>query len=110
MEEFRCGRVRVALAPHEPAGKRAVIVGKILGEALQEHVFGGLAQPEFGDRQPPVAPGLARERDLPMPLDGVDKAIPVIVHTMETAADPAVRLTVPIKVDAHSAHNWDEAH
>jgi DNA polymerase-1 len=29
---------------------------------------------------------------------------------METAADPAVRLTVPIKVDAHSAHNWDEAH
>ncbi|MHB1102277.1 MAG: DNA polymerase I [Devosia sp.] len=38
------------------------------------------------------------------------KAIPVIVKTMETASEPAVRLTVPIKVDAHAAHNWDEAH
>jgi len=37
-------------------------------------------------------------------------AIPVIVKTMETASEPAVRLTVPIKVDAHAAHNWDEAH
>ena len=45
-----------------------------------------------------------------VPLEGVEKAMPIIVSTMETAADPAVRLTVPIKVDAHSAHNWDEAH
>jgi DNA polymerase I len=34
----------------------------------------------------------------------------VIVATMEGAAEPAVRLTVPIKVDAHAAGNWDEAH
>ena len=40
----------------------------------------------------------------------VDKAMAVIVSTMEKAAEPAVRLTVPIKVDAHAAHNWDEAH
>jgi len=40
----------------------------------------------------------------------VDAAIPVIVETMEHAAEPAVALSVPIKVDAHSAHNWDEAH
>ncbi len=36
--------------------------------------------------------------------------MPVIVRIMETASEPAVRLTVPIKVDAHAAHNWDEAH
>ena len=41
---------------------------------------------------------------------GVDAAMPVIVATMEGAAEPAVRLTVPIKVDAHAAGNWDEAH
>jgi len=41
---------------------------------------------------------------------GVDAAMPVIVRTMERASDPAVRLSVPIKVDAHAAHNWDEAH
>ena len=45
-----------------------------------------------------------------VPEEGVDAAIPVIVRTMEGAASPAVNLTVPIKVDAHAAHNWDEAH
>lgn len=39
-----------------------------------------------------------------------DAAIPVIKKVMEGAAEPAVRLTVPIQVDAHAAKNWDEAH
>lgn len=39
-----------------------------------------------------------------------DVAIPAITRVMEGAAEPAVRLTVPIKVDAHAAKNWDEAH
>ena len=39
-----------------------------------------------------------------------DQAIPVIKKVMEGAAEPAVRLTVPIQVDAHAAKNWDEAH
>jgi DNA polymerase-1 len=38
------------------------------------------------------------------------EAMPVIQHVMENAASPAVHLTVPLKVDAHAAHNWDEAH
>ena len=45
-----------------------------------------------------------------VPEDGVDAAIPVIKKTMETASEPAVRLSVPIQVDAHAATNWDEAH
>src|SRR5690606_14720831 len=39
-----------------------------------------------------------------------DQAIPVIKRVMETAAEPAVRLTVPIQVDAKAAKDWDEAH
>ena len=39
-----------------------------------------------------------------------DAAMPVIRRVMEGAAEPAVRLTVPIQVDAHAAKNWDEAH
>jgi len=39
-----------------------------------------------------------------------DKAMPVIAGIMESSAEPAVRLSVPLKVDAHAAHNWDEAH
>ena len=37
-------------------------------------------------------------------------AMPGIQAIMENACDPAVHLTVPLKVDAHAAHNWDEAH
>ena len=31
-------------------------------------------------------------------------------RVMETAAEPAVKLSVPIHVDAKAALNWDEAH
>jgi DNA polymerase-1 len=37
-------------------------------------------------------------------------AMPVIVKTMEEASEPAVRLSVPIKVDASAGHDWDGAH
>jgi DNA polymerase-1 len=37
-------------------------------------------------------------------------AMPVIARIMEGAAAPAVNLSVPLKVDAHAARNWDEAH
>jgi DNA polymerase-1 len=37
-------------------------------------------------------------------------AMPAIKSIMENAAHPAVDLTVPLQVDAHAAHNWDEAH
>ncbi len=39
-----------------------------------------------------------------------DTAMPAIKAIMENAAHPAVNLTVPLQVDAHAAHNWDEAH
>ena len=45
-----------------------------------------------------------------VPEDGVDAAMPVIVKTMEGAAEPAVRLSVPIRVDAAAGHDWDGAH
>jgi DNA polymerase-1 len=45
-----------------------------------------------------------------VPSGTEDQAMPVIVATMEGAAAPAVNLTVPIKVDAHAAHDWDGAH
>jgi DNA polymerase-1 len=40
----------------------------------------------------------------------VDKAMPIIVSTMEQAAMPAISMRVPLKVDARAASNWDEAH
>ncbi len=40
----------------------------------------------------------------------VKKALPVVQKVMEGAPEPAVKLSVPIHVDAKAAGNWDEAH
>jgi DNA polymerase-1 len=40
----------------------------------------------------------------------VDAVTPIIVSVMENAAMPAIDMAVPLKVDARSAMNWDEAH
>ncbi|MFC5386299.1 DNA polymerase I [Aquamicrobium segne] len=42
--------------------------------------------------------------------DEVEATIPVICNVMENAPMPARTLSVPLKVDARAAHNWDEAH
>jgi DNA polymerase-1 len=40
----------------------------------------------------------------------VEATIKAAVRVMERAAGPAVAFSVPLKVDARAAHNWDEAH
>lgn len=45
-----------------------------------------------------------------LPEDEVEKAKPVICKVMEEAAMPAVNLSVPLKVEARAAKNWEEAH
>ncbi len=40
----------------------------------------------------------------------VESTVKTAVRVMERAAGPAVAFTVPLKVDARAAHNWDEAH
>jgi DNA polymerase-1 len=40
----------------------------------------------------------------------VEKALPIIRRVMEKAAEPAVRLIVPVHVDAKGADNWEAAH
>ncbi|MGO9983177.1 MAG: DNA polymerase, partial [Rhodomicrobium sp.] len=40
----------------------------------------------------------------------VEATVKAAVRVMERAAEPAVAFSVPLKVDARAAHNWDEAH
>jgi DNA polymerase I len=44
------------------------------------------------------------------PENEVDAVIKIACQVMERAPEPAVALSVPLKVDARSASNWDEAH
>jgi len=42
--------------------------------------------------------------------DEVEKTIDTAVKIMSAAAEPAVAFSVPLKVDARAADNWDDAH
>jgi len=45
-----------------------------------------------------------------VPVDEVDRTLPIVKSVMQSAPDPAVSLHVPLQVDARAAENWDEAH
>jgi DNA polymerase-1 len=45
-----------------------------------------------------------------VPEREVEKTLPVVKKVMEDAPLPAVKLAVPLQVDARAAANWDEAH
>ena len=40
----------------------------------------------------------------------VEKTLPVVTRVMEEAPLPALSLSVPLRVEAHAADNWDAAH
>ena len=44
------------------------------------------------------------------PDDEVEASLPIITAIMEKSPEPAFQLSVPLKVDARAAQNWDEAH
>ena len=44
------------------------------------------------------------------PRDEVEATMTLVAKVMEEAPLPAVQLSVPLKVDARAAGNWDEAH
>ncbi|MDX5595082.1 DNA polymerase I [Pseudovibrio sp. SPO723] len=45
-----------------------------------------------------------------LPEDQVEETKNIVIGTMEQAAEPALTLSVPLKVEAEAADNWDEAH
>ena len=44
------------------------------------------------------------------PDDEVEATVPIVAKVMVDAPEPAVKLHVPLRVDARAAQNWDEAH
>jgi DNA polymerase I len=45
-----------------------------------------------------------------VPEAEVERTLPVIIKVMAEAPHPALNLSVPLRVDARAAGNWDEAH
>ena len=44
------------------------------------------------------------------PDDEIEATLPVVAKVMVDAPEPAVKLHVPLRVDARAAQNWEEAH
>jgi DNA polymerase I len=44
------------------------------------------------------------------PESEIDQTIPLVQKVMTQAPEPALKLSVPLQVDARAARNWDEAH
>jgi DNA polymerase-1 len=44
------------------------------------------------------------------PDEEVEATLPVVTRVMVEAPEPALRLHVPLQVDARAAQNWEEAH
>jgi len=44
------------------------------------------------------------------PDEEIDATLPVVAKVMVDAPEPAIKLHVPLRVDARAAQNWEEAH
>jgi DNA polymerase-1 len=44
------------------------------------------------------------------PESEVEHTSALVAKIMEAAPEPAVQLSVPLRVDAHAGDNWDAAH
>ena len=53
---------------------------------------------------------LEEELGIEAAVGDVDRALKIIAAVMEKAAEPAVRLNVPVHVDVKAANNWEAAH
>ena len=45
-----------------------------------------------------------------VPNSEVDEVAKIIINVMERAAEPTVKMCVPLEVEAGIGDNWDEAH
>ncbi|HBZ45365.1 MAG TPA: DNA polymerase I [Maritimibacter sp.] len=100
-----------AKGPHAGFAKRAAINAPIQGTAADVIRRAMIRMPE-AIASLPVKMLLQVHDELIFEVDegAVDEVIPVIRDVMEGASDPAVKLDVPLVVDAGQGANWAEAH
>ena len=100
-----------AKGPHAGFAKRAAINAPIQGTAADIIRRAMIRMPDAIKDQP--AKMLLQVHDellFEVEKDGVDQLIKTAKDIMENAADPVVKLDVPLIVDAGQGANWAEAH
>ncbi len=97
--------------PRAGFGKRAAINAPIQGTAADVIRRAMIRMPDAIQGLP--AKMLLQVHDeliFEVDQNAVDEVVGVVRHVMENAADPAVKLSVPLVVDAGQGANWAEAH
>ena len=100
-----------AKGPHAGFAKRAAINAPIQGTAADIIRRAMVRMPEAIVGLP--AKMLLQVHDeliFEVKDSAVEETIAKVRHIMETAAEPAVKITVPLVVDAGIGHSWAEAH
>ena len=100
-----------AKGPHAGFAKRAAINAPIQGTAADVIRRAMIRMPEATAHLP--AKMLLQVHDellFEVPHDAVDETIAVVKSVMEGAAEPVIKLDVPLIVDAGQGVNWAEAH
>ncbi len=102
-----------AKGPRRTIAERAAINAPIQGSAADILRRAMIHMPEALTRANLSAKMLLQVHDeliFEVPTGEVEKTIKLATKIMETACAPVLQLSVPLKVDAQAADNWDEAH
>jgi len=100
-----------AKGPHAGFARRAAINAPIQGTAADVIRRAMIRMPKaIADLPARMLLQVHDELLFEVPEDSVEPTIHRAREVMEGAADPAVRLSVPLTVDAGKGHNWAEAH
>lgn len=98
---------------HRAFGERAAINAPIQGSAADVIRRAMIKMPGALNNAGLRAKMLLQVHDelvFEVPDDEVEKTIPVVKKVMETAALPALEISVPLTVDCGIGSNWNEAH
>ena len=100
-----------ARGPHAGFAKRAAINAPIQGTAA-DVIRRAMVRMDDAIKQLPATMLLQVHDELIFEVDdgAVDQTIAVVKEVMESSAMPAVKLDVPLVVDAGQGRNWAEAH
>jgi DNA polymerase-1 len=98
---------------HRAFGERAAINAPIQGSAADVIRRAMIKMPDALNNAGLRAKMLLQVHDelvFEVPDNEVEKTIPVVKKVMETAALPALEISVPLTVDCGIGSNWNEAH
>ncbi len=111
--KIHVGSINEKNGMHRAVGERAAINAPIQGSAADVIRRAMIKMPEVFSDEKLNAKMLLQVHDelvFEVPEEEMEKTIPIVKSVMESAALPALEISVPLTVDCGVGDNWNEAH